>query len=57
MFKLRQTWYNVFPAKKLYLLDVRVHGVDPAWPIRPLPSNISASGSIHVNPKFFSVVR
>ncbi|XP_051175876.1 uncharacterized protein LOC127291029 isoform X2 [Leptopilina boulardi] len=57
MFKLRQTWYNVFPAKKLYLLDVRVHGVDPAWPIRPLPSNISASGSIHVNPKFFSVSR
>ncbi|XP_043484064.1 uncharacterized protein LOC122512348 isoform X2 [Leptopilina heterotoma] len=56
MFKLRQTWYNVFPAKKLYLLDVRVNAVDPAWPIRPLPASISGS-SIHVNPRFFSVPR
>ncbi|XP_044077254.1 pre-mRNA cleavage complex 2 protein Pcf11 isoform X2 [Siniperca chuatsi] len=50
LFKLRSTWDDVFPLKKLYALDVRVNSVDPAWPIKPLPP--TASASIHVNPKF-----
>ncbi|XP_033504933.1 pre-mRNA cleavage complex 2 protein Pcf11 isoform X2 [Epinephelus lanceolatus] len=50
LFKLRSTWDDVFPLKKLYLLDVRVNSVDPAWPIKPLPPTVNAS--IHVNPKF-----
>ncbi|KAI4877910.1 hypothetical protein NFI96_017407 [Prochilodus magdalenae] len=50
LFKLRSTWDEIFPLKKLFALDVRVNSVDPAWPIKPLPPNVNAS--IHVNPKF-----
>ncbi|XP_031173245.1 pre-mRNA cleavage complex 2 protein Pcf11 isoform X2 [Sander lucioperca] len=50
LFKLRSTWDDVFPLKKLYALDARVNSVDPAWPIKPLPPTVNAS--IHVNPKF-----
>ncbi|MBN3313896.1 PCF11 protein, partial [Atractosteus spatula] len=51
LFKLRSTWEEIFPLKKLYALDVRVNSLDPAWPIRPLPPNVNSS-SIHVNPRF-----
>ncbi|KAF6740011.1 Pre-mRNA cleavage complex 2 protein Pcf11 [Oryzias melastigma] len=51
LFKLRSTWDEVFPTKKLYLLDVRVNSLDPAWPIKPLPPTVNSS--IHINPKFF----
>ncbi|XP_016845564.2 uncharacterized protein LOC100121739 isoform X3 [Nasonia vitripennis] len=55
MWKLRQTWSEVFPPKKLFALDVKVHNIDPAWPIAPLPANnVSAAKSIHVNPKFLT---
>ncbi|XP_076641398.1 pcf11 cleavage and polyadenylation factor subunit isoform X2 [Halictus rubicundus] len=54
MWKLRQTWNDVFPAKKLFSLDVRVQSIDPAWPITASPNSVS-SGSIHVNPRFFSM--
>ncbi|XP_068454962.1 pre-mRNA cleavage complex 2 protein Pcf11 [Clinocottus analis] len=52
LFKLRSTWDDVFPLKRLYALDLRVHSVDPAWPIKPLPPTVTANASIHVNPKF-----
>ncbi|XP_033212729.1 uncharacterized protein LOC117170223 isoform X2 [Belonocnema kinseyi] len=55
MHKLRQTWFNVFPAQKLYVLDLKVNSIDPAWPIRPLPT--SGTSSIHVNPRFFAMSR
>ncbi|XP_015117848.1 uncharacterized protein LOC107041696 isoform X2 [Diachasma alloeum] len=54
MWKLRQTWNGVFPATKLYSLDVRVQSIDPAWPITASPPTIS-SGSIHLNPRFLSM--
>uniref|UniRef100_A0A673KKY2 Pre-mRNA cleavage complex 2 protein Pcf11 n=1 Tax=Sinocyclocheilus rhinocerous TaxID=307959 RepID=A0A673KKY2_9TELE len=54
LFKLRSTWDEIFPLKKLYALDVRVNSIDPAWPIKPLPPNVNAS--IHVNPKFLKPV-
>ncbi|EFN78884.1 Pre-mRNA cleavage complex 2 protein Pcf11 [Harpegnathos saltator] len=54
MWKLRQTWNDVFPPKKLFSLDVRVQSIDPAWPITAPSSGIS-SGSIHVNPRFLSM--
>uniref|UniRef100_A0A8D3EBZ7 Pre-mRNA cleavage complex 2 protein Pcf11 n=1 Tax=Scophthalmus maximus TaxID=52904 RepID=A0A8D3EBZ7_SCOMX len=57
LFKLRSTWDEVFPLKKLYALDVRVNSVDPAWPIKQLPPTVNASASIHVNPKFLKQVR
>ena len=47
MYKLRQTWADVFPARKLYVLDLRVKDIDHAWPVTaPTPT------SIHFNPKF-----
>ncbi|PWA24396.1 hypothetical protein CCH79_00011860 [Gambusia affinis] len=52
LFKLRSTWDDVFPLKKLYALDVRVNSLDPAWPIKPLPHNFNSTSSIHVNPRF-----
>uniref|UniRef100_A0A8D0DJV8 Pre-mRNA cleavage complex 2 protein Pcf11 n=1 Tax=Salvator merianae TaxID=96440 RepID=A0A8D0DJV8_SALMN len=51
LFKLRSTWDDIFPLKKLYALDARVNLVDPAWPIKPLPR---PPASIHVNPKFLN---
>jgi len=51
MFKLRQTWTELFPNKKLYTLDVRINHIDPAWPISA-PAPQTATTSIHVNPKF-----
>ncbi|XP_040282333.1 pre-mRNA cleavage complex 2 protein Pcf11 [Bufo bufo] len=51
LFKLRATWDEIFPSKKLYTLDLRVNQLDSAWPVKPLPPNVN-SPSIHVNPKF-----
>ncbi|VEN50304.1 unnamed protein product [Callosobruchus maculatus] len=48
MFKLRQTWNDVFPQMKLYAIDVQISLLDPAWPVTAKPP----SNSIHFNPKF-----
>ncbi|XP_074026105.1 pcf11 cleavage and polyadenylation factor subunit isoform X2 [Leptinotarsa decemlineata] len=48
MFKLRQTWNEVFPQMKLYAIDVQINLLDPAWPVTAQPP----SNSIHFNPKF-----
>ncbi|XP_069362227.1 pre-mRNA cleavage complex 2 protein Pcf11 [Maniola hyperantus] len=48
MFKLRETWHDVFPSTKLYQLDVKVNLIDPAWPIQVQPQQ----SNIHVNPNF-----
>ncbi|MEE6473107.1 hypothetical protein FKM82_009848 [Ascaphus truei] len=53
LFKLRSTWDDIFPSKKMFALDVKVNTIDPAWPVKPLPPNVNTS-SIHVNPKFLS---
>jgi pre-mRNA cleavage complex 2 protein Pcf11 len=50
MFKLRETWNEVFPATKLYQLDIKVNRIDPAWPIQN-------NANIHVNPDFLKKVR
>ncbi|XP_069130811.1 pre-mRNA cleavage complex 2 protein Pcf11-like [Argopecten irradians] len=52
MFKVRQTWNEIFPNRKLYAIDVRVNLLDPAWPITAQPP--VESSSIHVNPKFLA---
>ncbi|OWF46603.1 uncharacterized protein LOC110455499 isoform X2 [Mizuhopecten yessoensis] len=51
MFKVRQTWNEIFPNRKLYAVDVRVNLVDPAWPVTAQPP---VESSIHVNPKFLA---
>ncbi|NXD67501.1 PCF11 protein, partial [Eolophus roseicapillus] len=52
LFKLRSTWDDIFPLKKLYALDVRVNSLDPAWPIKALSPNMNTS-SIRANLKAF----
>ncbi|CAH0719314.1 unnamed protein product, partial [Brenthis ino] len=46
MFKLRETWHDVFPSTKLYQLDVKVNLIDPAWPIQAQPHQ----SNIHTTP-------
>ncbi|XP_004517564.1 uncharacterized protein LOC101455197 isoform X2 [Ceratitis capitata] len=48
MYALRLTWNEVFPAQKLYALDVKVKRIDNNWPITAK----QAQPSIHVNPNF-----
>lgn len=64
MYNLRQTWPGIFPNSRLYMIDVKVHEIDPAWPISeaalagrdkiaaagPLPA--AGTTTIHVNPRF-----
>ena len=47
MYKVRQTWVDMFSARRLFVLDVKVNKIDPKWPITPLPpeENSSASGA------------
>lgn len=58
MFKLRQTWTDMFSNKAMYALDIKVQDIDPAWPVvatPPVPEPIlptPATPNIHVNPKF-----
>lgn len=33
LYKLRQTWNEVFPNPVLYQIDVSVKRIDPAWPV------------------------
>lgn len=51
MYSLRITWNEVFPASKLYSLDVKVNQIDPHWPIGQAQK---ISPAIHVNPNFFT---
>nr|CAB3264699.1 pre-mRNA cleavage complex 2 protein Pcf11 [Phallusia mammillata] len=55
LYKLRTTWDDHFPLKRLYELDVKIRTLDPNWPIKPLPTSLQdghAATNIHVNPKF-----
>lgn len=47
MYALRQTWNEVFTQPKLFALDLKVNGIDPAWPI-----TAKVAPAIHVNPNF-----
>ncbi|KAF7987800.1 hypothetical protein HCN44_003663 [Aphidius gifuensis] len=55
MWKLRQTWKDVFSPQKLYSLDLRVSSMDPAWPVAKDPPPGIPSGSIHLNPRFLTM--
>lgn len=44
---------EVFPPTKLYALDIKVHCMDPGWPIQAKPPAVVKSPAIHVNPNFF----
>ncbi|KAB7498014.1 Pre-mRNA cleavage complex 2 protein Pcf11 [Armadillidium nasatum] len=43
LYKLRQTWNDVFPHSRLCYLDTKVNGIDPAWPIPPIPKTTSSN--------------
>ncbi|CAG2107846.1 unnamed protein product, partial [Medioppia subpectinata] len=63
LYKLRQTWSSIFPAKKLYAIDHRIHHkLDPAWPVIPLkpdptPSTAGPKASNNSRPAMQSVVK
>ncbi|KAJ8667667.1 hypothetical protein QAD02_009330 [Eretmocerus hayati] len=53
MWKLRDTWNDIFSPNMLHRLDVQVNSIDPGWPISKAPVELTAPKSfIHVNPKF-----
>ncbi|CAD5208813.1 unnamed protein product [Bursaphelenchus xylophilus] len=68
MYKLRNTWVNVYPRGKLYMIDLKIHELDNNWPVHslstsgalsttaPRPPNPrppqTAQTTIHVNPRF-----
>ena len=56
LYKLRQTWNSIFPARKLYAIDHRIKSkLDPAWPITaPKPDQ---SGPNSTKPELKSVVK
>ena len=57
MYKLRTTWDNYFPLKKLHALDMTIKALDSNWPVKPLPAHLdNAATNIHVNPKFIKKV-
>ncbi|XP_065313874.1 pre-mRNA cleavage complex 2 protein Pcf11-like isoform X2 [Gordionus sp. m RMFG-2023] len=39
LYKLRQTWGDIFPQKLMYTLDKAVQKLDPAWPITAQVTN------------------
>lgn len=48
LYKLRQTWNDIFPQRKLYAIDARIHEKhDPAWPITaPKPNDSKSISSV-----------
>jgi pre-mRNA cleavage complex 2 protein Pcf11 len=65
MHKVRRSWTtDLFPISRLYGIDIKVHEIDPAWPVAPVSvaqQSASASEStpalpathtVHVNPRF-----
>ncbi|KAK7083093.1 hypothetical protein SK128_015199 [Halocaridina rubra] len=53
LYELRHTWNEIFPKSKLYMLDTKVHLVDPAWPVAATGSSITPATTkpnIHINP-------
>lgn len=55
MYKVRQTWTEIFKNRKLYAIDVRVNHMDPAWPITAVAE--TDKSNIFVNPKFIAKVK
>ena len=50
MYKLRQTWQDIFPYKTLYDIDVKTKYIDPAWPITAKPpANPKTASSTQIN--------
>ena len=46
LYRLRQSWTDIFPVRKLYAIDSRLHNLDPRWYItapKPTPSHKSTS--------------
>lgn len=53
MFNLRQTWNEIFPAPKLYALDVKVNMIDTNWPITAkVTPRVAPKPKVHFNPNF-----
>jgi pre-mRNA cleavage complex 2 protein Pcf11 len=53
LFKLRNTWNDVFTPTVLTDLDKVVNKMDPAWPIMKPKAPASQPTNIHINPAVF----
>ena len=54
LYKLRQTWPQYFPNRKLAAIDLHVKALDPNWPVTAVDKD-PPSPTIFVNPKFLEV--
>uniref|UniRef100_A0A0K2T6I2 CID domain-containing protein n=1 Tax=Lepeophtheirus salmonis TaxID=72036 RepID=A0A0K2T6I2_LEPSM len=62
MYRLRNTWNDIFTPTKMFQLDKKVKTMDPAWPIVNTPPASSSTKvhttspqpNIHVNPAVFN---
>lgn len=41
MYKLRQTWNDVFPNRILYEIDLSIKRIDPAWPVTAVQPSLA----------------
>jgi hypothetical protein len=48
MYKLRQTWNDIFSSYILYDIDISIKHIDPAWPITADTSSSPASNPISI---------
>ena len=53
MYKLRQTWIELFPNDVLLKLDLAVNSIDPAWPITAVRPVVGQQ-AVHLNPDFLN---
>jgi pre-mRNA cleavage complex 2 protein Pcf11 len=53
LFKLRNTWNDVFAPQVLFDLDKAVKKMDPAWPIAKPKAPLGQPTNIHINPAVF----
>jgi pre-mRNA cleavage complex 2 protein Pcf11 len=49
LYKLRQTWPQYIPLRKLAAIDRHIHAIDPNWPVT---AHEPSSPTIFLNPKF-----
>uniref|UniRef100_A0A158P835 CID domain-containing protein n=1 Tax=Angiostrongylus cantonensis TaxID=6313 RepID=A0A158P835_ANGCA len=54
MYRLRQTWGDIFNRSKLYQLDIKVNEVDRAWPLTALKQGAKPPVITNPAPTYFS---
>ncbi|KAI1710316.1 polyadenylation and cleavage factor like protein 11 [Ditylenchus destructor] len=45
LYKLRNTWNDIFPKSRLYAIDTKINGIDKNWPVASLSAALGASAT------------